>query len=78
MNSPITIKQLHDDCARAIRNGNGNKHVFITSDDEGNSYHALWYGILDEEKDVDDTINLYHIPVDNYDPIDISKTALLG
>ncbi len=77
MNSPLTVKQLYNDCARAIKNGNGDKFVLITSDDDGNAYHALWYGLMDDESSVDETLNTWHVPVDCYNA-DISKTALLG
>ena len=39
----LTISDLAKACAREIRKGNGNKTIMISSDDEGNSYHYLWY-----------------------------------
>lgn len=39
----ITVKDLEQACAKQIKNGNGDKVIMISSDDEGNSYHYLWY-----------------------------------
>lgn len=40
----ITIDQLYDECLRQKALGNGSKKILISSDDEGNGYHQLWYG----------------------------------
>ena len=40
---PITVKDLSNYCKEQIEKGNGNKVIMISSDDEGNSYHYLWY-----------------------------------
>lgn len=39
----ITVKNLAQACVREIKKGNGDKVIMISSDDEGNSYHYLWY-----------------------------------
>jgi hypothetical protein len=44
MNKPITIYELEKFCAEEILRGNGKKAIMISSDDEGNNYHYLWYG----------------------------------
>ena len=55
MNKPITINQLLELCKEQVIKGNGNKSIMISSDDEGNGYHYLWYAFTDGEemKDVD-------------------------
>lgn len=40
----ITIMQLYAECVKQINAGNGKRHIMISSDDEGNSYHELFYG----------------------------------
>ena len=40
---PLTVKDLMHECVRQVDKGNGNKVIMISSDDEGNSYHYLWY-----------------------------------
>lgn len=51
----ITIKELYDDLHQEILAGNGDKTILISSDDEGNSYHTLWYTVqsdIDEIKEI--------------------------
>lgn len=46
----LTIKELYDECQKQIAKGNGNKTIMISSDDEGNSYHYLWYSFTTIEQ----------------------------
>ena len=51
----ITIKELYEDLRQEILAGNADKTILISSDDEGNSYHTLWYTIqsdVDEIKEI--------------------------
>lgn len=43
MTKPITVEQLKRMCEEQIRKGNGNNVIMLSGDDEGNSYHYLWY-----------------------------------
>lgn len=40
----ITIIQLYLECAKQIKAGNGKRHIIISGDDEGNSFHELFFG----------------------------------
>ena len=40
----MTINELYKACREQIKQGNGDLHIMISSDDEGNSYHELFYG----------------------------------
>lgn len=40
---PMTVRQLHDLCKDEIIQGNGDKVIMISDDEEGNGYHYLWY-----------------------------------
>ena len=44
MQQGITIEQLYKECAKQIKAGNGKRHIIISGDDEGNSFHELFYG----------------------------------
>ena len=44
---PLTINELKRQCEIEILKGNGNKVIMISSDDEGNNYHYLWYSFTD-------------------------------
>lgn len=39
----LTVRQLMAACRNEIAKGNGDRHILISSDDEGNSFHELWY-----------------------------------
>ena len=39
----LTVKDLYNACRREITNGNGDKHILLSGDDEGNSYHELFF-----------------------------------
>lgn len=45
----LTINDLFKECKKEIAKGNGNKTIMISSDDEGNSYHYLWYAFTSME-----------------------------
>lgn len=47
MDKPITINKLFNYCKEQIKEGNGNKVIMISDDDEGNGYHYLWYSFSD-------------------------------
>lgn len=39
----ITVKRLKAICDKAIKNGLGDRKILISSDDEGNEYHELFF-----------------------------------
>lgn len=47
---PLTINDLKRECEKQIKLGNGNKTIMISSDDEGNGYHYLWYSFTTMEQ----------------------------
>ena len=44
MMKAITIEELYDACAQQLRKGRGKRKILLSGDDEGNSYHELFYG----------------------------------
>ena len=40
----ITIEQLYFECVKQMKAGNGKRHILLSGDDEGNSFHELFYG----------------------------------
>lgn len=44
MDKQITVKDLLQLCQNEIKKGNGNKHIVISDDNEGNGYHGMFYG----------------------------------
>ena len=49
-NLGLTVNQLFALCAEQIKKGNGNKHIIISNDDEGNGYHTLFYSFTDDKE----------------------------
>ena len=39
----MTVKDLEKLCGQAIANGDGDKTIYISNDDEGNGFHELIY-----------------------------------
>ena len=50
MAKAITVNELLQECLRQVKNGNGKKHILISGDDEGNSYHELFFSFSSEIK----------------------------
>ena len=55
-NKPLTVSDLLKICKNAVDDGLGDKYVFISQDDEGNGFHALWYSFTTQIKDYADLI----------------------
>lgn len=41
----LTIDELYAILAEEKKNGNGKKKIMISTDDEGNGYHPLFFGV---------------------------------
>lgn len=50
----ITVEGLYHILGVAIKNGKGSKKILISSDDEGNSYHELFFALTDVDKCISD------------------------
>lgn len=70
----MTVKQLHGFTNELIKNGLGDKHILITTDDEGNGYHTLFYEFTSDIESIKECYDygLFH---DNNDP---NEVVLLG
>lgn len=49
MNLGFTVYESKQFCDAQIKKGNGNKHVLISCDDEGNGFHTLFYQFIDSD-----------------------------
>ena len=59
-NLGITVKQLKNFCDQQIKQGNGDKHILISADDEGNGFHTLFYGFTSKPEDVESFLEYEH------------------
>lgn len=55
----ITIEQLYVECVKQMTSGNGKRHVMISGDDEGNSFHELFYGFSPCKDAIGDDSSMY-------------------
>lgn len=81
MNKPITVKQLAEYCNREIAKGRGDYSIMLSSDDEGNSYHYLWYAFMtakDYLKDFEDEGMSWGIDGLDKSIAPVEKTIILG
>ena len=49
MKSKMTINELLKMCEIEVRHGNGDRTIYISSDDEWNDFHELFYGFTPNE-----------------------------
>lgn len=68
----MNVKRLYDLLGDEIKKGNGDKNILLSDDDEGNGYHAMFYGITDANKVISED------DVYNYDVHNINDWIILG
>ena len=56
----ITVIQLAKMCEDMIKKGNGDKHILISDDDEGNGYHTLFFGLNDNKETLEYAVQIEH------------------
>ena len=49
-NTALTVADLKKMCDYQIKQGNGNKKILISNDDEGNGFHELFYAFQEVDK----------------------------
>ena len=60
MDKGRTVKELFEACKAQIAKGNGDKHVLVSNDDEGNGFHTLFYLITDSPETVNWALESEH------------------
>lgn len=65
----LTIEALCFECMMQIMDGNAQKHIQISTDDEGNGYHSLFFA-FEDAKEFDKY--LFH------DDVDLNECVILG
>lgn len=48
----ITLKQLYAEIGKAIKNGKGEKRILLSGDDEGNTYHEMFFSVSEVEGNI--------------------------
>jgi len=81
MQEAITIDELWALCVAERKKGNGKKKILISSDDEGNSYHQLFFGFTPttEEGSVITYFDQAYIPCPpDINPDEVKDYIILG
>lgn len=52
----LTVKQLLKYCQIEIEKGNGDKHIVVSDDNEGNGFHGLLYAFTECTEEYQDEI----------------------
>lgn len=73
----FTINDLKKEIDRQIRLGNGKKRILISSDDEGNEYHELFFLFTPAEQVFDGSFNQPQTPY-GVDENNIDEYIILG
>ena len=55
----LTVIDLLNACKEQVAKGNADKKILITSDDEGNEYHGLFYLFIDDKKMIEECKGLF-------------------
>lgn len=69
-NKGMTVECLCAMCIEEILKGNAQKHIQISGDDEGNTFHTLFYGFAPRTEDFRGS--------DFHDDVDIRDVVILG
>ena len=59
MSEALTIEQLFNECAKQMKAGNGKRRILLSGDDEGNSYHELFFGFSECKDAIGDESYMY-------------------
>lgn len=70
INGAVSVNILARLCLEQIKKGNGEKQIVISSDDEGNSYHTLFFGFTDKPEMMKE-LSEYGLLDDDNDPTEI-------
>lgn len=73
MATQLTINELLELCKQQVKKGNGDKKIVISDDNEGNSYHGLFYAFTEIEEEEKEYYQVYDSETN-----DIKKIIILG
>ena len=72
---PMTVKDLYEECKKVYEAGYGDKKVLISSDDEGNDFHYIWFDFTVDEESVRGCIETSCAKGDD---LDLENCVILG
>lgn len=54
----LKVRELHYFLGEEIKKGNGNKELYVTTDEEGNDYRPMWFAPTSDPKEVEDFMRI--------------------
>ena len=69
----MMVKELLEHCKALVKDGQGDKQILISDDEEGNGYHFIWYDFTVGEDEVKDCMEVSCIS-----SVDPKKVVILG
>jgi len=73
----LTIKELYEELANAVREGYGDRILVAADDLEGNSYHGVYYSLVVDDSKIESLIECSNGLYDSQET-DPTKIAILG
>ena len=73
---PITVNELYNYVKSQIAVKNGDKYVYISSDDEGNYFHPLYCEFTDDTEEIKSYAECGCVC--DYPEVDVKDIVLLG
>lgn len=74
----MTLNELLKVVLDGVKAGHGNKTVIISDDDEGNSYHNLFYGLTTKSSEVKNCIECSNSVLSDFNENDYKNIVILG
>ena len=59
----MTVNELMQECQMLINSGFGDKHIYLSKDDEGNGFHPLYYTFTTSKQNIEELLD--YTDVDN-------------
>lgn len=73
----LTVKKLYLLLAQEVQKGNGDRTIVVADDNEGNSFHGLFYGITSDVTDIKEAVEYSNGIYDSREK-DPNKIVILG
>ena len=72
----LKVKELYYFLGEEIKKGNGNKDLYVTTDEEGNDYRPMWFAPTSDPKEVERFMRITCSGLRNCK--DVKNAVLLG